>query len=45
MRSFRYDMRRNLTLTWEYQYSSIVSNVPVTTAIRNLMTMSASYRF
>ena len=43
--TLRYDMRRNLSLTWEYQYSSIVSNIPVTTAIRNFITMSASYRF
>ena len=35
----------NLTLTWEYQYSSIVSNVPLSTAIRNFITMNASYRF
>ncbi len=40
-----YNMRRNLTLTWEYQYSSIVSNAPFSTAVRNLGTMSATYKF
>ncbi len=41
----KYDIRRNLSLAWEYQYSSIVSNIPLNTAVRNLVTMSASYKF
>jgi hypothetical protein len=41
----KYDIQRNLALTWEYQYSSVVSNIPLTTAIRNLVTMSATYKF
>ena len=40
-----YDIWRNMTLTWEYQYTSAVSNVPFTNATRNLFTMSANYRF
>jgi Putative beta-barrel porin 2 len=40
-----YQMWRNLTLTGEYQYSGIVSNAPQTSAVRNLITMSATYRF
>ncbi len=40
-----YDIWRNMTLTWEYQYSSIVSNVALTSAQRNLFSMSANYRF
>ena len=40
-----YDIWRNMTLTWEYQYSSIVSNAAFTSAKRNMVTMSANYRF
>ena len=40
-----YDIWRNMTLTWEYQYSSIVSNAALTSAQRNLFSMSANYRF
>ena len=40
-----YDIWRNMTLTWEYQYSSIVSNAAFTSANRNMITMSANFRF
>ena len=40
-----YNMRRNLTLSWEYQYSTIVSNAPQSTTARNLGIMSATYKF
>jgi hypothetical protein len=40
-----YNMWRNLTLTWEYQYSGIVSNEPQASTVRNLITMSATYKF
>lgn len=40
-----YDIWRNMRLTLEYQYSSIVSNEPLTSANRNLVMMSATYRF
>ena len=40
-----YDIWRNMTLTWEYQYTSIISNAANTSASRNLVTMSANYRF
>ena len=43
--SLKYLMLRNLTLTWEYQFSSIVSNQPLTSLNRNLVIMSATYRF
>jgi Putative beta-barrel porin 2 len=43
--SLRYDMRRDLSLTWQYQYSSIVSNLPLTNANRNFVSMTASYKF
>jgi len=40
-----YQIWRNVTLTGEYQYSGIVSNAPQTSAVRNLITMSATYKF
>jgi len=40
-----YDIWRNLTLLWEYQYSSIMTNAPLQNANRNLITMSATYKF
>lgn len=43
--TLKYDIWRDLTLAWEYQYSSIDSNQPQTTANRNLVSMSASYKF
>lgn len=43
--TLRYDIWRNLTLTLEYQYASIVSNAPMSTANRNLIVMHASYKF
>jgi len=41
----KYDIHRNVTLTIEYQYASIVSNIPFTSANRNFVSMSASYKF
>jgi Putative beta-barrel porin 2 len=41
----RYSMTRELTLAWEYQFSSIVSNIPVTSSKRNAAVMSATYKF
>jgi hypothetical protein len=41
----RYDIWRDLTLSWEYRYSSIVSNIPGSTAASNFVTMSAQYKF
>jgi Putative beta-barrel porin 2 len=43
--TFRYDLWRDLTFSLEYQYSSILSNVPFTTANRNLVTLSTLYKF
>lgn len=40
-----YAIRRDLTLTWQYQYASIVSNEAFTNATRNFISMSASYKF
>jgi hypothetical protein len=40
-----YDIWRNLTLGWEYQYASIVSNAPLTSSKKNYISMSATYKF
>jgi len=41
----QYQMWRNLTLNWEYQYSSIISNVPLSSSTRNFVSMGATYKF
>jgi hypothetical protein len=43
--SLRYDIWRDLALTWQYQYTGIVSNLPQTSTTRNFISMSASYKF
>lgn len=43
--TLRYDIWRNLSLSWEYQYSGIVADLPLSSAVRNLIVMRASYRF
>jgi hypothetical protein len=40
-----YEIWRNMTLTGEYQYSNVSSNVPGDSAKRDLIMMSANYRF
>ena len=40
-----YDMWRNMTLSWEYEYTDVVSNAPGASARRNYLLMSANYRF
>jgi Putative beta-barrel porin 2 len=41
----RYAMTRDITLEWEYQYSSIVSNLPLTSSKRNYAVMRATHKF
>ena len=41
----QYQMWRNMTLNWEYQYSSIISNVPLNSSRRNFVSMGATYKF
>ena len=41
----RYAMTRELTLEWEYQYSSVVSNVPLMSSKRNFALMRATHKF
>ncbi len=43
--SVSYQIWHNMTLAWEYQFSSIVSNAPQTSVDRNMITMSARYNF
>ncbi|PYX40859.1 MAG: hypothetical protein DMG81_05030 [Acidobacteria bacterium] len=41
----RYIMRKDLTLSWQYQYSDISSNAPLVSATRNYVSMSALFKF
>jgi Putative beta-barrel porin 2 len=43
--SLRYDIWRNMSLTWEYRYTTIQSNAPLISATSNFGIMSAIYRF
>jgi hypothetical protein len=43
--TLRYDIWRNMSLAWEYRYSAIVSNAPLTSTTTNYGIMSATYRF
>ena len=41
----QYQLSQRLALSWEYQYSSIVSNVPLTSSKRNFVGMNSVYKF
>ena len=41
----RYQMFRNLFLSWEYQYSKISSTVQLSSSRRNFVAMSATYNY
>jgi putative beta-barrel porin BBP2 len=43
--TLRYEMLRNLSLTWEYRYTSVLSNAPLVPFASNYGLMSATYRF
>jgi hypothetical protein len=43
--TLRYDIWRNMSLSWEYRYTNILSNAPLASAIGNYGIMSAVYRF
>jgi hypothetical protein len=43
--TLRYDIWRDMSLTWEYRYRTILSNAPLTSATSNYAVMSAMYRF
>jgi len=40
-----YSMSKNLTLSWEYQFTSITSNVPNSNSTRNFILINALYKF
>ena len=40
-----YEIWRNMTLAWEYEYTDILSNVPGQSAMRNFLMMCAIYRY
>jgi hypothetical protein len=40
-----YDIWRNMTLIWEYQFSAVDSNTPMVGSNRNYVSMSALYKF
>ena len=42
---FGYKVTPRMTLSWEYQYSSIVSNIPLNSSRRNFVSMGANYKF
>jgi Putative beta-barrel porin 2 len=41
----RYDVWRNISLTWEYRYTTVLSNAPLSSATSNYGIMGATYRF
>ena len=43
--AFRYQVTPRMTLSWEYQYSSIISNIPLSNSQRNFVSMGANYKF
>ena len=43
--TLRYDIWRNMSLTWEYRYTSVLSNAPLASATSNYGTMGATYKF
>jgi hypothetical protein len=40
-----YNMRHDWALSWQYQYTSLISNAPLTSTKQNLITMSANHTF
>lgn len=43
--TLRYDIWRNMSLTWEYRYRNVLSNTPLMSATSNYGMMGATYRF
>jgi Putative beta-barrel porin 2 len=43
--NLRYDIWRNMSLSWEYRYRSIISNAPLTSATSNYVMMGSLYKF
>ena len=43
--TLRYDIWRNMSLTWEYRYTSLLSNAPLQSVTSNYGIMGATYKF
>src|SRR5579872_5902960 len=43
--TLRYDIWRNLSISWEYRYATIISNVPLASATSNTGIIGATYKF
>jgi hypothetical protein len=43
--TLRYDILRNMSLTWEYRHTSILSNAPLVSASSNYVITGATYKF
>jgi hypothetical protein len=43
--TLRYDIWRNMSITWEYRYSTVLSNAPLTSFNQNYAIVGATYRF
>jgi predicted porin len=42
---FQYKLTPRMTLNWQYQYSSIISNAPLNSSRQNFVSMGATYKF
>jgi hypothetical protein len=43
--TLRYDIWRHMSLTWEYRYSSVLSNAPLASTTTNYGMMGTTYKF
>jgi hypothetical protein len=43
--TLRYDIWRNMSILWEYRYSTVLSNAPLTSFSQNYAIVGATYRF
>jgi len=43
--TLRYDVWRDMSITWEYRYRSVLSNAPLASATSNYVTMGTTYKF
>jgi Putative beta-barrel porin 2 len=43
--TLRYDIWRNMSILWEYRYSTVISNAPLTSFSQNYAIVGATYRF
>jgi hypothetical protein len=43
--TLKYDIWRDMSITWEYRYLNVISNVPFMSAVSNTAIVGATYRF